>query len=172
MSRPALPGARRDHQPYLLSRKVGEGGRRDDRRSGADREDTHVLCAKANCRIDESARGIGAVTGNLQCGDGLMSGCGAEAATGPDAAQICGNNARATRLSSHDVELRRRMDMDWNRIEGNWKQLKGKVKEQWGKLTDDDLDVIEGKRAQLEGKIQERYGYGKDQVRKEVDDWY
>ena len=48
--------------------------------------------------------------------------------------------------------------MDWNRVEGNWKQMKGKVKEQWGKLTDDDLDVINGRRDQLEGKIQERYG--------------
>ena len=55
--------------------------------------------------------------------------------------------------------------MDWNRVEGNWKQLKGKVKEQWGKLTDDDLDVIAGKRDQLEGKIQERYGIEKDKVR-------
>jgi uncharacterized protein YjbJ (UPF0337 family) len=63
-------------------------------------------------------------------------------------------------------------DMDWNRVEGNWKQLKGKVKEKWGKLTDDDLDVISGKRDQLEGKIQERYGWAKDQVRKDVDDWY
>ena len=43
--------------------------------------------------------------------------------------------------------------MDWNRIEGNWKQVKGKVKEQWGKLTDDDLDEISGRREQLEGKI-------------------
>ena len=51
--------------------------------------------------------------------------------------------------------------MDWNRVEGNWKQMKGKIEEQWGKLTDDDLDVIEGKRDQLEGKIQERYGYAK-----------
>ena len=47
--------------------------------------------------------------------------------------------------------------MDWNRVEGNWKQVKGKVKEKWGKLTDDDLDVINGRRDQLEGKIQERY---------------
>jgi len=69
-------------------------------------------------------------------------------------------------------ELRRRLDMDWNRVEGNWKQVKGKVKEQWGKLTDDDLNMIGGKREQLEGKIQERYGYNKDQVRKEIDDWY
>jgi uncharacterized protein YjbJ (UPF0337 family) len=62
--------------------------------------------------------------------------------------------------------------MDWNRVEGNWKQVKGKVKEQWGKLTDDDLDVINGKRDQLEGKLQERYGHAKDQVRKDIDDWY
>ena len=57
--------------------------------------------------------------------------------------------------------------MDWNRVEGNWKQVKGKVKEKWGKLTDDDLDVINGRRDQLEGKIQERYGIAKDQTRKE-----
>ena len=63
-------------------------------------------------------------------------------------------------------------DMDWNRVEGNWKQLKGKVKEKWGNLTDDDLTAINGQRDQLEGKIQERYGLAKDQVRKDVDDWY
>jgi uncharacterized protein YjbJ (UPF0337 family) len=62
--------------------------------------------------------------------------------------------------------------MDWNRVEGNWKQVKGKVKEQWGKLTDDDLDVIAGKQDQLEGKLQERYGYAKDQAQKEMNDWY
>jgi uncharacterized protein YjbJ (UPF0337 family) len=61
--------------------------------------------------------------------------------------------------------------MDWNRIEGNWKQFKGKVKEQWGHLTDDDLDKIAGKREQLEGKIQERAGITKDAARKQVDDW-
>jgi uncharacterized protein YjbJ (UPF0337 family) len=61
--------------------------------------------------------------------------------------------------------------MDSDRLEGNWKQLKGKVKEQWGKLTDDDVDVINGKRDQLEGKLQERYGKRKDEIRKEVDDW-
>ncbi|MEW6450944.1 MAG: CsbD family protein [Pseudomonadota bacterium] len=62
--------------------------------------------------------------------------------------------------------------MDWNRVEGNWKQFKGKVKEKWGRLTDDDLDVIAGHREQLEGKIQERYGIARDQVRKDIDDWY
>lgn len=61
--------------------------------------------------------------------------------------------------------------MDWDRVEGNWKQLKGKVVEQWGKLTDDEVDKIAGKREQLEGKIQERYGYAKDKARQEVDDW-
>ena len=61
--------------------------------------------------------------------------------------------------------------MDWNRVEGNWKQLKGRAKQQWGKLTDDDLTQINGKREQFEGKIQERYGIAKDQVRKDVDTW-
>ncbi len=61
--------------------------------------------------------------------------------------------------------------MDWNSIEGNWKQFLGKAKEKWGKLTDDDLQVVNGRREQLEGKLLERYGYDKDQIRKEVDDW-
>ena len=61
--------------------------------------------------------------------------------------------------------------MDWDRIEGNWKQFRGKVKEKWGALTDDDLDRIEGNREQLEGQLQERYGKAKDEVRKDVNDW-
>ena len=61
--------------------------------------------------------------------------------------------------------------MNMDRIEGNWKQISGKLKEKWGQLTDDDLTQIDGKREQLEGKIQERYGVGKDQVRKDVDDF-
>src|SRR5690606_32546144 len=52
--------------------------------------------------------------------------------------------------------------MDWHQVEGNWKQFRGQIKEHWGKLTDNDLDMIAGKRDQLEGKIQERYGYEKD----------
>ena len=59
--------------------------------------------------------------------------------------------------------------MNWDRIEGNWKQFKGKVKEQWGKLTDDDIDVIAGKRDQLVGKIQEQYGITKDEAEKQVE---
>jgi uncharacterized protein YjbJ (UPF0337 family) len=66
----------------------------------------------------------------------------------------------------------RELLMDWNRVEGNWKQVKGTIKEKWGNLTDDDLTAINGQRDQLEGKIQERYGLAKDQVRKDVDDWY
>ncbi|MFO1312425.1 MAG: CsbD family protein [Burkholderiales bacterium] len=61
--------------------------------------------------------------------------------------------------------------MNWDRIEGNWKQFKGRVKEQWGKLTDDDIDVIGGKRDQLVGKIQESYGIGKDEAERQVDNW-
>ena len=60
--------------------------------------------------------------------------------------------------------------MDWDRVQGSWKQSTGRVKEKWGKLTDDDLNAINGRRDQLEGKIQERYGIAKDQVRKDVDD--
>lgn len=56
--------------------------------------------------------------------------------------------------------------MNKDEIGGNWKQFKGKVKEQWGKLTDDDMTVIEGKRDQLVGKVQERYGYAKDEASK------
>ncbi|NJM32628.1 MAG: CsbD family protein [Limnobacter sp.] len=56
-------------------------------------------------------------------------------------------------------------------IEGNWKQLKGKVKQQWGKLTDDDLDVISGKKQELAGRIQERYGCSRDEAEKQVSEF-
>lgn len=61
--------------------------------------------------------------------------------------------------------------MDWDRIEGNWKTFKGQAKTQWGKLTDDDLDVVEGRREELEGKLQSQYGYEKDRARTEVETW-
>jgi uncharacterized protein YjbJ (UPF0337 family) len=61
--------------------------------------------------------------------------------------------------------------MNWDRVEGNWVQFKGKVKEKWGKLTDDDLDVIQGKQEQLSGKIQERYGVARDQAEREIKDF-
>ncbi len=59
--------------------------------------------------------------------------------------------------------------MNWDRVSGNWKQLRGKGKEQWGNLTDDEIDQIAGNREQLEGKIQERYGIAKEQVKAQVD---
>lgn len=61
--------------------------------------------------------------------------------------------------------------MNWDTVEGNWKQFKGKVQEQWGKLTDDDFDTVSGKRENLSGKIQERYGLGKDAAEKQISDW-
>jgi uncharacterized protein YjbJ (UPF0337 family) len=61
--------------------------------------------------------------------------------------------------------------MNWDQMEGKWKQAKGAVKQKWGKLTDDDLDVIAGSRDKLVGRIQERYGIAKDAAEKEVDSW-
>jgi uncharacterized protein YjbJ (UPF0337 family) len=61
--------------------------------------------------------------------------------------------------------------MNWDRIEGNWKEFKGRVREQWGKLTDDDLDIAAGKRDQLIGRIQERYGIAREVADRQVTDW-
>lgn len=61
--------------------------------------------------------------------------------------------------------------MNHDTIQGRWKLIKGKAREQWGKLTDDDITQINGNREQLEGKLQAQYGYTKDQVKKNVDDW-
>ncbi len=61
--------------------------------------------------------------------------------------------------------------MNWNTIEGSWKEMKGKVREKWGRLTDDEIDVIAGNRDQLEGALQKTYGKTQDQIHREVDDW-
>jgi uncharacterized protein YjbJ (UPF0337 family) len=61
--------------------------------------------------------------------------------------------------------------MNWDQLEGKWKQMKGSIREQWGKLTDDDLEVIAGKRDRLIGKVQERYGYITQEAQKRVDEW-
>jgi uncharacterized protein YjbJ (UPF0337 family) len=61
--------------------------------------------------------------------------------------------------------------MNWDQIEGDWKQFKGKAQQQWGKLTDDDLDVVNGKRTELLGAIQKRYGQDKDQAETAVNEW-
>jgi uncharacterized protein YjbJ (UPF0337 family) len=63
------------------------------------------------------------------------------------------------------------MNMNWDRIEGNWKQFKGSALQQWGKLTDDQLDVIAGKRDLLLGRIQELYGISRDETEKQLADW-
>lgn len=61
--------------------------------------------------------------------------------------------------------------MNSDRLKGQWKQLKGKVREHWGKLTDDDLDVVAGRTDQLSGKLQERYGIAKDEAERQIDDF-
>ena len=61
--------------------------------------------------------------------------------------------------------------MNWDLIEGNWKQFKGDIKQQWSKLTDDQLEVIGGKREHLAGKIQVMYGIGKDEAEHQLSDW-
>ena len=62
--------------------------------------------------------------------------------------------------------------MNSDRIEGNWKEMKGKVQQKWGKLTDDDLAVIDGRREELVGKIQQAYGKSRDEAEKEVDGYF
>jgi len=61
--------------------------------------------------------------------------------------------------------------MNWDQVKGEWKQLRGSAKEQWGKLTDDDLDVIAGKNDQLLGKLQQRYGIQREEARKQAEQW-
>ena len=58
--------------------------------------------------------------------------------------------------------------MNWDRIEGNWKQFKGQVKEKWGEFTDDELDIVAGKRDQFLGKLQEKYGITKDEAQRQL----
>ena len=61
--------------------------------------------------------------------------------------------------------------MNSDRLEGNWKQLKGKIREQWGKLTNDDLDVINGQKEQFLGKLQEKYGLARDEAERQLNSW-
>ena len=61
--------------------------------------------------------------------------------------------------------------MNWDRIQGDWKQLAGKAKAQWGKLTDDDIDVIAGRRDQLAGRIQARYGLANEDAERQIAEW-
>ncbi len=61
--------------------------------------------------------------------------------------------------------------MNWNQIEGNWAQFKGRPQAEWGRLTDDDIDVIAGNRKQLAGKLQELYGKREEEVEREIESW-
>jgi uncharacterized protein YjbJ (UPF0337 family) len=61
--------------------------------------------------------------------------------------------------------------MNWDRIQGNWQQFKGRLRESWGDLTDDDIARIEGNQEQLVGRIQERYGIARDEAQAQVDEW-
>jgi len=61
--------------------------------------------------------------------------------------------------------------MNWDRVQGNWREFKGKAKQKWGKLTDDDLELVEGKREELLGRLQQRYGIAKDEANKQIDAW-
>jgi uncharacterized protein YjbJ (UPF0337 family) len=62
--------------------------------------------------------------------------------------------------------------MNWDQMEGKWKQMKGSVRSKWGELTDDDVDQIAGQRDKLLGKLQERYGIARDVAEKQADEWY
>jgi len=61
--------------------------------------------------------------------------------------------------------------MNWDQVEGNWKEFKGKVQQKWGALTDDDLDRIAGKQTELSGVLQKRYGKSREEAEKMIDDW-
>ena len=61
--------------------------------------------------------------------------------------------------------------MNWDQIQGKWKQVKGSARQQWGKLTDDDLDMIAGERDKLIGRLQERYGIAREEAQSRADEW-
>lgn len=61
--------------------------------------------------------------------------------------------------------------MNWDQIQGNWRQLKGKIQANWGDLTDDDLDSINGRREELLGRLQKAYGIGRDEAARQIDDF-
>ena len=61
--------------------------------------------------------------------------------------------------------------MNWDRVEGNWKQMTGALKQKWGKLTDDDLSTIKGKREAFVGRLQERYGIAKDEAERQLEEY-
>lgn len=77
-----------------------------------------------------------------------------------------------THSENNSAKKKKGNSMNSDTVEGQWKQMKGKARQQWGKLTDDDLDRVQGKREELTGLVQEKYGYARDQAKKEVDDFF
>lgn len=61
--------------------------------------------------------------------------------------------------------------MNWDQVQGKWKQMKGDIRQKWGRLTDDDLEVIAGSREAFTGRVQERYGIAKEEAQKKIDEW-
>jgi uncharacterized protein YjbJ (UPF0337 family) len=75
------------------------------------------------------------------------------------------------RLLCHRVQRAKGEHMNWDQLEGQWKQAKGKVREKWGQLTDGDLDMIQGRREQFIGRLQERYGIAKEEAQRQADEF-
>jgi uncharacterized protein YjbJ (UPF0337 family) len=82
-----------------------------------------------------------------------------------------GRNLCAAPVFDWNAVLSTEDDMNWDQIEGNWKQMSGRVQKQWGKLTHDDLALVKGKQRELAGKIQERYGVTKEEAERQIKDW-
>src|SRR5262249_11384013 len=70
-----------------------------------------------------------------------------------------------------DIHLEKGSIMNWDQVEGKWRQMTGSIKQQWGKLTDDDLDYINGKRDEFLGRLQQRYGIAREEAQKQLDRW-
>jgi uncharacterized protein YjbJ (UPF0337 family) len=87
----------------------------------------------------------------------------------PDSATIRGTARYPVVDSTSSFDARRAMN--WDQVRGNWMLFKGRVKETWGDLTNDDLDVIQGRRDQLVGRIQERYGVAKEEAERQIAAW-
>jgi uncharacterized protein YjbJ (UPF0337 family) len=84
---------------------------------------------------------------------------------------MCSVLSTASAASSPPSKLQRGVTMNWTQIEGKWDQVKGQVRSQWAKLTDDDVNNLAGKKDQLVGKIVERYGVAKDDAEQQIDAW-
>lgn len=101
---------------------------------------------------------------------GLTGGDGQELRRPPGRFPGIGQRRRSVRFVPVD-NIAMEGEMNWDQVAGNWKQLRGSVKEKWGRLTDDDLDRMAGQRDQLVGRLQEHYGMAKEEAEKEADRW-